>query len=94
MSGLILLIIALFFASPAFVGILPFAIFGALLVFVAIELGKHSFKTESYIITGLVAILSLVVGLVVFYAVQKIGKEELLRLIFLTYRIFNNLDIY
>jgi len=87
MSGLILLIIALFFASPAFIGILPFAIFGALLVFVAIELGKHSFKTESYIITGLVAILSLVfdisvgfvVGLVVFYTIQKIGKEKLLR---------------
>ena len=87
MSGLILLIIALFFASPAFIEILPFAIFGALLVFVAIELGKHSFKTESYIITALVAILSLlidisvgfVVGLFAYHAIQKMGWQEYLK---------------
>ncbi len=83
MSGLILLIIALFFASPAFIEILPFAIFGALLVFVAIELGKHSFKTESYIVTGVVAVLSLVldisvgfvVGLVLYYVIQKMSED-------------------
>jgi len=79
MSGLILLIIALFFASPAFIEILPLAIFGALLVFVAIELGKHSFKTDSYIITGLIAVLSLIFnlsvgfvsGLAVYYLLKK-----------------------
>ncbi len=79
MSGIILLIIALFFASPAFIEILPFAIFGALLVFVAIELGKHSFKTETYFITGLVGVLSLifdisvgfVIGLGAYYVLRK-----------------------
>ncbi|MEF8832324.1 MAG: putative sulfate/molybdate transporter [Candidatus Thermoplasmatota archaeon] len=78
-SGLILLVIALFFASPAFIDILPLAIFGALLVFVAIELGKHSIKTESYIITGLIGVLSLifnlsvgfVTGLVLYHILKK-----------------------
>jgi len=79
MSGLILLMIALFFASPEFIDILPMAIFGALLVFVAIELGKHSFKTDSYIITGIIAVLSLVfnlsvgfvVGLSIYYLLKR-----------------------
>ena len=80
MSGVILLIIALFFASPAFIEILPLAIFGALLVFVSIELGKHSFKTESYVITGLIAVLSFfinlsvgfIVGLALFYLLKRV----------------------
>ena len=84
MSGIILLIIAIFFASPVFIDILPLAIFGALLVFVAIELGKHSFKTDSYIITGLIAVLSLifnlsvgfVVGLAVYYFLKKANLFE------------------
>lgn len=78
-SGVILIPIALFFASVQFVEIFPLAIFGALLVFVALELGKHSFKTESYIITGVVAVLSLflnisvgfIVGMVLYYVLKK-----------------------
>ena len=79
MSGVILLVLAFFFASPAFIDILPVAIFGALLVFVAIELGKHSFKTESYLITGIIAVLSLlidlsvgfVVGLAIYHLIKR-----------------------
>jgi len=83
-SGLILLPIALFFASPEFVAIIPFGVFGALLVFVAIELGKQGLKTDSYIVTGIIAILALVtnitiafiVGMVLAYVLTKIRKRS------------------
>ena len=82
-SGLILLPVALFFASPEFVAIIPFGVFGALLVFVAIELGKHSVKTDSYLITGIIAILALVinmtvafiVGIIFAYILTKMGRR-------------------
>ena len=84
-SGLILLPIALFFASPEFVAIIPLGVFGALLVFVAIELGKHSFKTSSYVVTITIAILALItnmavafiVGMVLAYSLAKITKCHL-----------------
>ncbi|MCL0053005.1 putative sulfate/molybdate transporter [Dehalococcoidales bacterium] len=79
-GGLILLPIALFFASPEFVKIIPFGAFGALLVFVAIELGKVGLKTDSYIVTGTIAILALITnmaiafitGMVLAYVLTKI----------------------
>ena len=82
-SGLILFPIALLFASPEFVAIIPFGVFGALLVFVAIELGKHSLKTDSYIVTGIIAILALttnmtiafLVGIVLAYVLTKIRRR-------------------
>jgi len=81
-SGLILIPIALFFASPEFIAIIPFGVFGALLVFVAIELGKHGLKTDSYIVTGIMAILALVtnmtiafiVGMMLAYVLTKIRR--------------------
>lgn len=84
-SGMILLPIALFFASPEFVAIIPMGVFGALLVFVAIELGKHSFKTSSYIVTITTAILALIfnmtiafiVGIILAYSLAKITKRPL-----------------
>jgi len=84
-SGIILLPIALFFASPEFVAIIPLGVFGALLVFVAIELGKHSLKTSSYIVTITIAILALItnmtiafiVGMVLAYSLAKITKCHL-----------------
>ena len=82
-SGLILLPIALFFASPEFVAIIPFGVFGALLVFVAIELGRHSLKTDSYIVTGIMAILALIInitvaliaGMILAYVITKIRRR-------------------
>ena len=81
-SGLILLPIGIFFASPEFVAIIPFGVFGALLVFVAIELGKRSLKADSYIVTGIIAILALminmtiafIVGMILAYVLAKIHK--------------------
>jgi MFS superfamily sulfate permease-like transporter len=84
-SGIILLPIALFFASPEFVAIIPLGVFGALLVFVAIELGKHSLKTNSYIVTITIAILALIfnmtiafiVGMILAYSLTRITKHPL-----------------
>jgi len=84
-SGILLLPIALFFASPEFVAIIPLGVFGALLVFVAIELGKHSLKTDSYIVTITIAILALItnmtiafiIGIILAYSLAKITKHHL-----------------
>ena len=66
-SGLLLLPIALFFASPEFVALVPLGVFSALLIFAAIELGKNSLKTDSYIVTGVVALLALMVNMTVAF---------------------------
>jgi len=71
-SGLILLPIALFFAGPGFIAIIPLGVFGALLVFIAIELGKHSLKTDSYIVTGIIATLALMINITIAFAVGMI----------------------
>jgi MFS superfamily sulfate permease-like transporter len=83
-GGLILLPIALFFASPQFVAIIPLGVFGALLVFAAIELGKQGLKTDSYIVTGTIAILALItnmaiafiVGMLLAYVFTKTRKRR------------------
>ena len=79
-SGLILLPIALFFASPEFVAIIPFGVFGALLVFVAIELGKHGLKTDSYVLTGSIAILALLTNMAIAFIVGMIFAYILIKM--------------
>ena len=82
-NGLILLPIALFFASPEFVAIIPLGVFGTLLVFVAIELAKSGLKTDSYIVTGVIAILALtinmtiafILGMILAYVLTKTRKR-------------------
>ncbi len=81
-SGLILLPVALFFAGPQFVSIIPVGVFGALLVFVAIEIGRHSLKTDSYLVTGIVAVIAFlvnfaiafIVGMIVAYLIIKLSR--------------------
>lgn len=85
LAGVIFLIIALFFGSPGFLGIIPDGFFGALLVFVGIELALVSLKTESRIVTGVVGILALVssmtlafvVGMVIAYLLPKLPARGL-----------------
>ncbi len=80
LSGIILLPVALFFASPYLISIIPVGVFGALLVFVAIEIGKHGLKTDSYIITLVIAILSVlinftiafIIGMIIYYLLRKV----------------------
>ena len=78
-SGLILLPIALFFASPEFVAVIPYGVFGALLVFVAIELGRHGLKTDSYIVTGIIAILALLTNITIAFIVGMVLAYSRLR---------------
>lgn len=66
-SGMVLLPIALFCASPGFLALIPYGVIGALLVFVAVELGKHSLKTDSAIITLLTGILSLIFNITIAF---------------------------
>ncbi len=68
-AGFFILIFAVAFAPPEVLTLIPLGVFGALLVFVALELGKHSAKTESYLVTGVIAVLTLVVGLTVAFIV-------------------------
>jgi MFS superfamily sulfate permease-like transporter len=66
-AGVILLVIAAFFASPGIQELISPGIYGALLVFVAIEMGKHGLKTDSLlvtVVTGVLALLSVVGGFV------------------------------
>ncbi|HOB18836.1 MAG TPA: putative sulfate/molybdate transporter [Candidatus Methanoculleus thermohydrogenotrophicum] len=71
-AGTFILIFAVAFAPPEVLTLIPLGVFGALLVFVAIELGKHSVKTESYLVTGAIAVLTLVFGLTVAFIIGMI----------------------
>ena len=71
-AGIFILIFAVAFAPPEVLTLIPFGVFGALLVFVALELGKHSAKTDSYQVTGVIAVLTLVVGLTVAFIVGMV----------------------
>ncbi len=59
-SGIILIPIALFLAQPKFIQAMPTGLFGVLLVFIAIELGKHALKSKSMGITVGMGIITLV----------------------------------
>ncbi|HOI12651.1 MAG TPA: putative sulfate/molybdate transporter [Methanoculleus sp.] len=71
-AGIFILIFAVAFAPPEVLTLIPFGVFGALLVFVAIELGKHSAKTESYLVTAVIAVLTLVTGLTVAFIIGMV----------------------
>lgn len=83
-AGLILLLLAFLFASPAMLGLVSGGFFAALLVFAAIEMAKYGLKTDSYLVTGTMAILSFAVnmtiafvaGICVAYALQAIKRRR------------------
>jgi MFS superfamily sulfate permease-like transporter len=84
-SGIILLPVALFFADPEWIAIFPVSIFGALLVFIAFELGKHGVKTDEYAVTFTIAIVSLLInittgfiaGMAFYYLLRRIRKNNI-----------------
>ncbi|WP_332448697.1 putative sulfate/molybdate transporter [Methanoculleus sp.] len=78
-AGIFILIFAVAFAPPEVLTLIPFGVFGGLLVFVALELGKHSAKTESYLVTGVIAVLTLLVGLTVAFIVGMVLAYALKR---------------
>ncbi|MDP3563523.1 MAG: putative sulfate/molybdate transporter [Methanoregula sp.] len=82
-AGLIFLILALFFSSPQVLSIIAVGALGALLVFVGIEMSRHSLKTDSLPVTVIIGILAMVssmtvafiVGMVVAYLIPVIRKR-------------------
>ena len=48
LAGMIFIVLALFFTSPQVLSIVAIGVLGALLVFVGIEMARHSLKTDSY----------------------------------------------
>jgi len=59
MGGLVLLAVALFFAGAEALTILPIGLFGALLLFVALEMGRCGLRTDAPLLTGSIALLAL-----------------------------------
>lgn len=78
-SGLILLPIALFFAGPQFVAIVPLGVFGALLAFTALELGKHGCKTDAPVVTAAVAVLALTLNMTAGFIAGMVLAQVLRR---------------
>jgi MFS superfamily sulfate permease-like transporter len=66
-AGMILVLAALLFASTAWLGLISPGFFAALLVFVAIELGRHGLKTDSLVVTLATALLSLLISVTVAF---------------------------
>jgi MFS superfamily sulfate permease-like transporter len=66
-AGIILIGAALLFASTAWLSIISPGFYAALLLFVAIELARHGLKTNSYPVTLVTAILSLLVSMTVAF---------------------------
>ncbi len=69
LAGVIFVVFALFFASPEILTLISSGFYGALLVFVAIELARHGLKTDSYPVTLLIAVLALFAGMTVAFLV-------------------------
>jgi MFS superfamily sulfate permease-like transporter len=82
-AGLIFITLALFFTSPQVLSIIAVGVLGALLVFVGIEMGRHSIKTDSLVVTiaiGLLALVSsitlaFIVGMVIAYLLEWRAKK-------------------
>lgn len=83
-AGLIFIVLALFFTSPQVLSLIAVGVLGALLVFVGIEMGRHSIKTDSLLVTAVIGILALIssitlafiVGMVLAYLTIVIGKRR------------------
>jgi len=68
-AGGIFLTLALFFSSPEVLSIVAVGVLGALLVFVGVEMGKHSIKTDSLPVTLLIGILALLFSMTVAFII-------------------------
>ena len=83
-AGLIFITLALFFTSPQVLSIIAVGVLGALLVFVGIEMGRHSLKTDSLLITVIIGLLALVssmtvafiIGMVLAHLIPAIRKKK------------------
>ncbi|MFP4021427.1 MAG: putative sulfate/molybdate transporter [Halanaerobium sp.] len=71
-SGLILLFVALFFASQGVIEIIPFGILGALLFFSAVQLFKSAVKSKNMIYTAITGIIALIWGMTAAFLIMLI----------------------
>jgi MFS superfamily sulfate permease-like transporter len=83
-AGAIFIFLALFFTSPQILSIISVGALGALLVFVGIEMARHSLRTESLTVTCIIGVLALITsmtlafiaGMVVACLLGWIGKSR------------------
>jgi hypothetical protein len=83
-AGVIFIVLALFFTSPQVLSIIAVGVLGALLVFVGIEMGRHSLKSDSVVITIVIGVLALltsmtlafIAGMIIAYLLGWIGKKK------------------
>ncbi|WP_346864876.1 putative sulfate/molybdate transporter [Methanocalculus sp. MSAO_Arc2] len=80
-AGVLIIGFAVAFAPPEVLTLIPYGIFGGLLVFVALELGKHGMKTDSYPVTIIMGIIALIVGITLSFIIGMImayviGKQK------------------
>lgn len=71
-AGLIFIILALFFTLPQVLSIIAVGALGALLVFVGIEMGRHSLKTDSLMITAVIGILALISSMTIAFIIGMV----------------------
>jgi len=83
-AGLIFIFLALFFSSPQILSIIAVGVLGALLVFVGIEMARHSLRTESLAVTGIIGFLALlfsltlafIIGMICAYLIRWSGRSR------------------
>jgi MFS superfamily sulfate permease-like transporter len=83
-AGFIFIFLALFFSSPEILSIIAIGVLGALLVFVGIEMARHSLKTDSLLVTGSIGILALltsmtiafIIGMIIAYLLVWVRKKR------------------
>jgi hypothetical protein len=66
-AGLIFLSIGLFFASPQVLTLIPAGVFGALLLYTSLELGRHSLKRDSWFIAALMGAVALLTSMTIAF---------------------------
>lgn len=62
-AGSFFVVVALFFASQEVIEIIPVGFYGVLLLFAALELGKHGIQTSQLPVTLTIATLALIIGM-------------------------------
>jgi len=72
-AGLIFITLALFFTSPEVLSIVAVGVLGALLVFVGIEMARHSLKTDSLAVTGIIGVLALAVSMTLAFIIGMVA---------------------
>lgn len=84
-AGVMFFLFALFFTTPALLQAIPVGIFGGLLIFVALELGRHAAKTDMWIVTIAIAVLTpfagvtvaFIAGMLLAWVVKRTGRSEI-----------------